>query len=112
MLFDSGDAISEELLKEVEKQETIEDKEPHENVTSLAEKNNIDSSIYLMNKNEEEVLFSPDSQTVPVTAISMTYKEVRSLISHLYQSAEETFFKDEASFFQDIKRCSVPDGFT
>jgi hypothetical protein len=34
----------------------------------------------------------------------MTYKEVRSLISHLYQSAEETFFKDEASFFQDIKK--------
>ncbi|MCY8938494.1 biotin/lipoyl-containing protein [Peribacillus frigoritolerans] len=102
--LDSGDAISEELLKEVEKQETMEDKEPIENVTSLAEKNNIDSSIYLMNKNEEQVLFSTDSQTVPVSAISMTYKEVRSLISHLYQSAEETFFKDEASFFQDIKK--------
>ncbi|MCK1986228.1 MULTISPECIES: biotin/lipoyl-containing protein [Peribacillus] len=102
--LDSGDAISEELLKEVEKQETIVDKEPLENVSSLAEKNNIDSSIYLMNKNEEEVLCSPDSQTVPVSAISMTYKEVRSLIIHLYQSAEETFFKDEASFFQDIKK--------
>ncbi|NCT35601.1 hypothetical protein GTW56_02875 [Bacillus sp. EB93] len=102
--LDSGDAISEELLKEVEKQETMEEKEPLENVTSLAEKNNIDSSIYLMNKNEEQVLFSPDSQTVPVSAISMTYKEVRSLISHLYQSAEENFFKDEASFFQEIKK--------
>ncbi|MDM5356803.1 biotin/lipoyl-containing protein [Peribacillus sp. ACCC06369] len=102
--LDSGEALSGELLKEVEKQETIEDKEPLENVTSLAEKNNIDSSIYLMNKNEEQVLFSPDSQTVPVSAISMTYKEVRSLISHLYQSAEETFLKEEASFFQEIKK--------
>ncbi|MDQ7860734.1 hypothetical protein RCO48_05560 [Peribacillus frigoritolerans] len=36
--LDSGDAISEELLKEVEKQETMEDKELIENVTSLAEK--------------------------------------------------------------------------
>lgn len=36
--LDSGDAISEELLKEVEKQETMEDKEPIESVTSLAEK--------------------------------------------------------------------------
>ncbi|PEZ72713.1 biotin/lipoyl-containing protein [Bacillus sp. AFS017274] len=102
--LDSGEALSEELLIEVEKQEMIEDKEPLENVTSLAEKNNIDSSIYLMNKNEEQVQLSPDSQTVPVSTISMTYKEVRSLISHLYQSAEETFFKDEASFFQDIKK--------
>lgn len=36
--LDSGEALSEELIIEVEKQEMIEDEEPLENVTSLAEK--------------------------------------------------------------------------
>ena len=102
--IESGDAQSTEFLKEVEKHETIEDKEPLENVTSLAAKNSIDSSIHLMNEKEKQVLFSPDAQTVPVSSISMTYNEARSLVNNLYQMVEETFFKDEASFFQDIKK--------
>ena len=102
--MEPGDALSAELLKEVEKQEIIEAKEPLENITGLDEKNSIDNSIHLMNKNDDPVLSSPDTQTVPISSISMTYKEVRSLISHLYQRAEETFVKDESSFFQDIKK--------
>ncbi|MET1029832.1 biotin/lipoyl-containing protein [Domibacillus tundrae] len=102
--MESGDALSAESLTEVEKQETIEDKESLESVPSLDEKNSIDSSIHLMDKNDKQVLFSPDAQTVPVSSISMTYNEVRSLISDLYQRAEEAFFQEESSFFQDIKK--------
>ncbi|MDM5332962.1 biotin/lipoyl-containing protein [Ureibacillus composti] len=105
--IESDDAQSEEFIKEVEKLETIEDKEePLEVVTSLAAENTIDSSIHLINKNENEQqdLFSPDAQTVPVTSISMTYKEARSLIKDLYQRAEQIFFKDDSIFFQEIKK--------
>ncbi|OMP66275.1 biotin/lipoyl-containing protein [Domibacillus epiphyticus] len=103
--MESGDALSAESLTEIEKQEAAEVKKSLESVTTtLDEKSLEDSPIHLMEKNDERVLFSPDAQTVPVSAISMTYKEVRSLISHLYQRAEETFFKVESSFFQDIKK--------
>lgn len=100
----SGDALPAESLTEAEKKETIEDKEPLESVTSLVEKNSEDHSIHLIDNNHKQILFSPEAQTVPISSISMTYKEVRSLINLLYQRAEETFFKDEASFFQEIKK--------
>ena len=102
--MESDDALAAESLTEVEKQDTIEEKDPLESIPSLDEKTSKDSSIHLMEKSDNQVLFSADAQTVPVSSISMTYKEVRSLISNLYQRAEETFFKDESSFFQDIKK--------
>lgn len=102
--MEPDDDLAAEPLTEVEKQDMIEVKDLLESVPSLDEKNSKNSPVHLMEKEENEVLFSPDAQTVPVSSISMTYKEVRSLISSLHQGAEETFFKEESSFFQDIKK--------
>ncbi|MCI2255256.1 hypothetical protein L2D08_12850 [Domibacillus sp. PGB-M46] len=102
--MDSGSSSSAEPSAEEEEQEAAEDEKPSESVT-IPEPNSVkDSSIHLIDKSDKPVLFSPDVQTIPVTSISMTYKEVKALISHLYERAEADFFKEGTDFFQDIKQ--------
>ncbi|OAH52820.1 MULTISPECIES: biotin/lipoyl-containing protein [Bacillaceae] len=93
-----------ESLMKVEEKKAITVEKPLDRVTGLDEKNPGGSSIHLMDNNEMQIQYSPDIQTIPVSSISMTYKEMRSLISHLYRRAEETFCTDESGFFQDIKK--------
>ncbi|WP_050183868.1 biotin/lipoyl-containing protein [Domibacillus robiginosus] len=102
--MESGDAYPAESVAEAEKQEPVEEEEPAESVTKVDPKQVEDRSIHLIQENNKQDLLSPDVQTIPVTSISMTYNEVKSLISHLYQKAEADFFKEDADFFQEMKR--------